>query len=66
MAVAGEQSHALAVTLNDQAVAIVLDFVNPVGTAGHLASPSRNAGLKGSAAHLMQFCRATSALSQGL
>ena len=29
MAVAGEQPHALAVALNDQAIAVVLDFVDP-------------------------------------
>jgi hypothetical protein len=49
--IASEKTHALSVTLNDQAVAILLDFVNPVGTAGHLASPSRDAGFEDYAAH---------------
>jgi hypothetical protein len=50
--VAGEEASPLASTLNDQAVAIVLDFVYPVGTAGHLAAPSGDAGFKGDSAHL--------------
>jgi hypothetical protein len=33
MAVAGEHPHQLAVALDDQAVAAVLDFVDPVGPA---------------------------------
>jgi hypothetical protein len=32
VAVAGEQPHALVLALNDQAIAVMLDFVDPVGT----------------------------------
>ena len=39
MAVAGEQPHALAVALDDQAIAVVLDFVDPVRPVGNLAPP---------------------------
>jgi hypothetical protein len=43
MPVAGEQPHAVAVALNDQAIAVVLDFVYPVRTR-HGTSPRASAG----------------------
>ena len=49
VAVAGEQAHALAVTLDDQAVTIVLDLVCQSGPAGTLAS---RVGMQGSIADL--------------
>jgi hypothetical protein len=45
VAVAGEQPHALALALDDQAIAVMLDFVNPVRARGNLGSAGRNAGL---------------------
>ena len=47
MAVAGEQPHALAVALNDQAITVVFDFVDPVRADRHLGSGRRDAGFKG-------------------
>jgi len=44
MAVAGEQPHALAFALNDQAIAVVLDFVNPFRAVRHLGAAGGNAG----------------------
>ena len=38
MAVTGEQPHALTLALNDQAVAVVLDLVNPSGPDGGRAT----------------------------
>ena len=46
MAVAGEQPHALAVALDDQAVAVVLDFVDPFRPVGDFGAAGRNAGLE--------------------
>ena len=46
MAVAGEQPHALAVALDDQAVAVVLDFVDPFRPVRDFGSAGRNAGLE--------------------
>ena len=45
-AVAGEQPHALALALDDQPVAVVLDFVNPVFRVRHLGAARRNAGFE--------------------
>ena len=42
----GEQAHALAVALDDQAVAVVLDLVKPVGAVRNLSSARRDAGFK--------------------
>ena len=44
VAVAGEQADALAVPLNDQAIAIVFHFVNPFRPVGNLGPAGRNAG----------------------
>ena len=49
VAVAGEQAHALAVTLDEQVVTIVLDLVCQSGPAGTLAS---RVGMRGSIADL--------------
>ena len=46
VAVAGEQPHALAVALDDQAVAVVLDFVKPFRPVGDFGATGRNAGLE--------------------
>ena len=46
VAVAGPQPHALAVALNDQAIAVVLDFVDPLGAVGNLGAAGRNAGFE--------------------
>jgi len=51
MAVAGEQPHAFVVALDDQAVAVVLDFVNPVFRVRDLGAGRRNAGFKGGFMH---------------
>ena len=34
IAAAGQQPHALAFTLNDQAIAVMLDFVKPIRAGG--------------------------------
>jgi hypothetical protein len=39
VAVAGEQAHAIAVADHDQAVAVVLHFVEPSGVAGTILPP---------------------------
>ena len=44
--VAGEQPNALAVALNDQAIAVVLDLVNPFRPVRNLGAAGRNAGLE--------------------
>ena len=44
MAVAGPQPHALAVALDDQAVAVMLDFVDPFRPVRNLRSARRDAG----------------------
>ncbi len=41
--VASEQPHALALALDDQAVAVVFDFVDPVGPRRNLGSAGRDA-----------------------
>ena len=46
MAVAGEQANALAVALDHQAVAVVLDFVNQLRPVGDLRRFGRNAGFE--------------------
>ena len=46
VAVAGEQANALALALNDQAVAVVLDFVDPFRAMGNRRGAGRQAGLK--------------------
>ena len=46
MAVAGEQPDALAVALNDQAIAVMFDFVDPLGPVRNLCPAGWNAGLK--------------------
>ena len=45
VAVAGEEAHALALALDDQAVAVVPDFVKPVRAGGHSGPSGRNARL---------------------
>jgi hypothetical protein len=44
--VAGEQPHALAFTLNDQAVTVVLNFVDPLGPVWNLGAFGGNAGFE--------------------
>jgi hypothetical protein len=44
---AREQPHAFAVALNDQAIAVVLDFVDPFRAVGNLGATGRNAGVGG-------------------
>ncbi|WFU14382.1 hypothetical protein [Bradyrhizobium sp. CB3481] len=46
VAVAREQPHSLALALDDQAIAIMLDFVDPLGAGWHRLSRSRNARFK--------------------
>jgi hypothetical protein len=46
MPVAGEQPHAVAVALDDQAVAVMLDFVQPVVGVRHLVGGRRNTRLE--------------------
>ena len=46
MAVAGEQPHPLAVALNDQAIAVVLDFVDPFRPVRNFRRLGRNAGFE--------------------
>jgi hypothetical protein len=46
VAVAREQPNALAVALNDQAIAVVLDFVDPVFRFRNLGAGRRDAGLE--------------------
>jgi len=43
VAVAGEQPHALALALDDQAIAVVFDFVEPVRPGGDFGSAGRDA-----------------------
>ena len=47
----GEQAHALAVALDDQAVAVVFDLVQPVVTGGDLGPTGRDAGLENVLTH---------------
>ena len=47
VAVAGEQPHALAVALDDQAVAVVFDFMDPVRARGELVPRVGMQGSKG-------------------
>jgi uncharacterized protein YutD len=51
MAVEREQPHAFAVALDDQAIAVVLDLVDPVGTVGDFGATSRQTRLKGGFQH---------------
>ena len=44
VAVAGEQPHALALALDDQAVAVVLDLVKPIRAGRDLSAAGRDAG----------------------
>ena len=46
VAVAGEQPHALAVALDDQAVAVVLDLVDPFRAVRNLGRAGWNAGFE--------------------
>ena len=46
MAVAGEQPHALAVALDDQAIAVVLHFMKPFRAVRHRGRTGWDAGLK--------------------
>ena len=43
---AREQPHPLALALNDQAIAVMLDFVDPFGTVRNFRSLGRNAGFE--------------------
>ena len=46
VAVAGPQPHALAVALDDQAIAVVLDLVDPLGAVGNGFGAARDARFK--------------------
>ena len=46
MPVAGEQSHSLAFTLNDEAVAVVFSFVDPLGPVWNFGAFGGNAGFE--------------------
>ena len=46
MAVAGEQSHSLAFTLNDEALAVVFNFVDPLGPVWNFGAFGGNAGFE--------------------
>jgi hypothetical protein len=45
--IAGEQAHALAIALDDQAIAVVLDFVDPVRAGRSFGSARRMQGSNG-------------------
>jgi len=49
--VAGSQPHGLAVPLNDQAVAVVLNLVKPLWPVGDLGPARRHAGVEGRFSH---------------
>ena len=51
IAVAGPQPHGLALPLNDQAVAVVLDLMKPLWPVGNLGPARRNAGVEGRFSH---------------
>jgi hypothetical protein len=51
MAVAREQPDTVAVTLDDQAIAVVLDLVDPVGTVGDFGATTRQTRLTGGFQH---------------
>jgi len=46
MAVEREHPHALAVALDDQAIAVVLDFVDPFRAVGNFRRLGRDAGFE--------------------
>ena len=46
VAVAGEQAHAIAVALNDQPIAVILDFVEPGVRRRHRLADGRETGLE--------------------
>ena len=46
MSVAGEQANALAIPLNEQSIAVVLDFVNPFRAVGNFRPAARDARFK--------------------
>jgi hypothetical protein len=56
MAVAGEQVHASAIAGHDQPVAVVLDFMEPMGGRRNDVSGDREAGLKQRASHGRNIC----------
>src|SRR3954466_7409943 len=45
VATARQQTHALALALNNQAITIMLDLVNPIGPRRHFGAGCRDAGL---------------------
>ena len=49
--IAGEQAHAFAVALDDQAIAVVLDLVNPFPPVRDFGPARRDAGLKRNCTH---------------
>jgi hypothetical protein len=46
IAIAADQSHAITVALNPQAVAVILDFVQPIRRVWNLRSPCRDAKIE--------------------
>src|SRR5205823_14238579 len=51
MTVAGPQPHGLALPLNDQAVAVVLDLMEPLRPVGNLGPARRNTEVESRFAH---------------
>ena len=49
--VASEQPHALALALDDQAIAVMLDFVDPIRPGRNLGSACRDAGFERNITH---------------
>jgi hypothetical protein len=47
MAVASEQPDAFSILLDDQAIPVMLDLMNPVGTSRNLGGTGWNAGFEG-------------------
>jgi hypothetical protein len=46
MTVARQQAHAVAIAVNNEAEAVIFDFVNPIRTGRHLGAAGRDRGLK--------------------
>jgi hypothetical protein len=55
--VACQQPDAIAITVNDQAKAVIFDFVNPLRTSRHLGAASRDGGLELHKQNIITPCR---------
>ena len=51
MTVSGEQPDALVLALDDQAIAVVFDFVDPIPAGGDFGPAGRDAGFEGASGH---------------